>query len=144
MNKLEYMNLHLANLNVFYRKLQNFHWYVTGKNFFTIHEKLEELYDELSEKIDELAERILMVDGKPYGSLKKYLEITKISERDESYICSEEIMKELLNDYSLLLDESKKIKELADEDSDYGTSAMIDEYISSYEKTLWMIKSYLK
>lgn len=144
MNKLEYMNLHLANLNVFYRKLQNFHWYVTGKNFFTIHEKLEELYDEISEKIDELAERILMIDGKPYGSLKKYLEITTIIERDESYVSSEEIMKTLLQDYTNLLSEVKKIKELADDDSDYGTSAMIDEYISSYEKTLWMIKSYLK
>ena len=33
------LNLLLSNLNVLYRKLQNFHWYVKGKDFFVIHEK---------------------------------------------------------------------------------------------------------
>ena len=34
------LNLLLSNLNVFYRKLQNYHWNITGKDFFTAHEKL--------------------------------------------------------------------------------------------------------
>ena len=38
----------------------------------------------------------------------------------------------------------KEIKTAADEENDYGTSAMVDEYISNYEKNLWMLNAYLK
>jgi DNA protection during starvation protein 2 len=38
----------------------------------------------------------------------------------------------------------KEVKETADAENDYGTSAMVDEYISSYEKNLWMLNAYLK
>ena len=31
---LELLNQFLADLNVFYRKLQNYHWNIQGKDFF--------------------------------------------------------------------------------------------------------------
>ena len=34
------LNTFLSDLNVFYRKLQNYHWNIKGKDFFTIHAKL--------------------------------------------------------------------------------------------------------
>ena len=36
------LNKMLCDLAVFYRKLQNYHWNIEGKDFFIIHEKLEE------------------------------------------------------------------------------------------------------
>ena len=39
MNKL---NIQLANWNVINTKLQNYHWFVTGPDFFTLHAKFEE------------------------------------------------------------------------------------------------------
>ena len=44
----EDLNLFLANLNVFYRKLQNYHWNIKGEDFFNVHVKLEELYDDIN------------------------------------------------------------------------------------------------
>ena len=44
----EDLNLFLSNLNVFYRKLQNYHWNIIGEDFFNVHSKLEELYDEIN------------------------------------------------------------------------------------------------
>ena len=35
----------LADLIVEYHKLQNFHWYVKSKDFFTVHAKLDEYYN---------------------------------------------------------------------------------------------------
>ena len=35
------LNSFLSELAVFYRKLQNYHWNVQGKDFFTMHQKLE-------------------------------------------------------------------------------------------------------
>lgn len=36
------LNELLSNLSVFHCKLQNYHWYVEGKEFFQTHTKLEE------------------------------------------------------------------------------------------------------
>ena len=38
------LNQQVANWTVAYTKLHNFHWYVKGPNFFSLHEKFEELY----------------------------------------------------------------------------------------------------
>ena len=35
------LNVFLSDLNVFYRKLQNYHWNITGEHFFVLHAKLE-------------------------------------------------------------------------------------------------------
>lgn len=136
------MNIYLADLNVFYRKLQNLHWYVQGKGFFTVHKKLEELYDDVNEQIDEFAERILAKGNKPLASMKKYLEVAHIKEREDEYISTTNALVEIEKDYKHLLSHCYKMKELADEENDFGTSAMLDEFIADYEKTLWMIKAY--
>ena len=39
------LNQLLADLNVFFRKLQNYHWNIEGKDFFIFHEILEKYYD---------------------------------------------------------------------------------------------------
>ena len=76
----EKLNLYLANLNVLYRKIQNYHWNVTGTGFFAIHTKLEEYYDGINKQIDDVAERILSIGERPLGTMKNYLEITTIKE----------------------------------------------------------------
>ena len=43
------LNCLLSDLNVFYRKLQNYHCNIIGKDFLVIHEKLEEYYDGINE-----------------------------------------------------------------------------------------------
>ena len=39
------LNEFLADLNVFYRKLQNYHWNIIGKNFFVLPAQLEDYYN---------------------------------------------------------------------------------------------------
>ena len=77
---LNNLNTFLCDLNVFYRKLQNYHWNIKGKDFFIVHQKLEEYYTEVNTQIDEIAEHILALGGQPLGTLKDYLNITKIAE----------------------------------------------------------------
>ena len=43
-------------------------------------------------------------------------------------------------DFKFLVEEAKKIKIIADEESDFGTSSIIDEFIVSNEKLLWMLR----
>ena len=141
---VEKLNLYLANLNVLYRKVQNYHGNIAGKGFFTIHSKLEEFYDDLNGQIDDVAERILSIGGRPYGTLKDYLELTTIKEAENKEISIADAVADVKKEFEAMLKLVKEVKETADSENDYGTSAMVDEYISTYEKDLWMLNAYLK
>jgi starvation-inducible DNA-binding protein len=67
------LNKQIANWSVLYTKLHNYHWYVKGGQFFTLHVKFEEFYNEAGLHVDELAERLLAIGGKPAATLKEYL-----------------------------------------------------------------------
>ena len=134
------LNEFLADLNVFYRKLQNYHWNAQGKDFFRTHEKLEELYNEVNESIDEIAEHILILGGQPLGTLKDYLEISTIKEAENKKVKSDEVYNNLITDFGELLKKSIQIKEQADKQNEYSTSSLIDEYILVYGKYIWMLK----
>jgi len=141
---VEKLNLYLANLNVLYRKVQNYHWNIVGTGFFAVHEKLEEYYDAINEQIDDVAERILSIGGRPLGTLKDYLQITTIKEAENKEISIPEAVADVKKEFEAMLKLAKEVKEAADEENDYGTSALVDEYISTYEKNLWMLNAYLK
>ena len=134
----------LANMVVEYHKLQNFHWYVKGKEFFTIHEKLEEYYGFINEAIDEVAEKILMLGGKPIGSLKDFSETASIAEAQNEFLSSEVILGEVEKDFSALLDEAAEIKKSADAEENFLISASMDTYIEEFTKSIWMLRQLCK
>ena len=140
MNLEQNLNELLSDLNVFYRKLQNYHWNVTGQDFFQAHLKLEELYNEINEQIDEVAEHILILGEEPLGTLKDYLEKTNITEAENKKIQSQAVFQTILKDYKKLLEKVTEIKEKADEQKEYSTSALMDDYILDYSKIIWMLK----
>lgn len=143
-NILNNLNVFLSDLNVFYRKLQNYHWNVKGKDFFVVHPKLEEYYTEINAQIDEIAEHILSLNGQPLGTLKDYLSTTKISEAENKKIDSTIVYNELIKDYSTLLQDAKNIKDSADNQNDHKTSAMMDNLIDNYTTKIWMLKQSLE
>ena len=138
-NLVKNLNCLLADLNVFYRKLQNYHWNVKGKDFFMMHAKLEEYYDEINEQIDEVAEHILMLNNQPLGTMKDYLDNTCIQEAKNEKIDECEVIKNIIADYGTLLKKVTEIKEEADNQKFYATSSLMDNYISLYMKNLWML-----
>lgn len=143
MNTNERLNQYLADVNVLFRKVQNFHWNVVGLDFLSVHTQLETLYTELDGQIDVVAERILARGGQPLGTMKSYLEVTKISEAENKKITTTNALEQVKVDYEYMLSALKAIKVAADNEEDYGTSAMVDEYIASFEKTIWILTATL-
>ena len=133
------LNHLLADLVVEYHKLQNFHWYVKGKDFFTVHAKLEEYYNAINKSIDEVAENILMINGKPLAMLKEFLEETSFTEVPGEFITSQEIFAEVLKDFKHMLGHAENIKKSADEENQFAISALMDEEIEFFKKAIWMI-----
>lgn len=142
-NMVKELNKFLSDLNVFYRKLQNYHWNIIGKDFFVIHEKLEEYYDDINKQIDEIAEHILMLNKEPLGTMKDYLENTCIIEARNEKIKDNIVFDTIIKDYETLLNKSKEIKKQADDLNEYATSSLMDNYISDYTKKLWMLKQLM-
>lgn len=144
MKTIEKLNCYLANLNVLFRNLQTYHWYLTGKDFFIIHEKLEEFYNDINIQIDDVAERILAIDGKPFATMTDYLENSFLAEAEAKEIPAKKSLEAVKSDFEKMLELVKEIKVQAEKENDYGTSAQMDDYIRDYEKKLWMIAAYLK
>lgn len=137
------MNQQLANWNVLYTKLHRFHWYVKGPHFFTLHAKFEELYEEAAGTIDELAERLLITGGKPISSLKEYIQYASIEETSET-LSAEEMVQNVVNDFSQLITELKEAKIVAEQGNDEVTSDMFTELIEKLSKHNWMLTSFLQ
>lgn len=137
---LNHLNHFLSDLNVFYRKLQNYHWNIKGESFFVIHVKLEEYYNHINEQIDEIAEHILTLDGEPLGTLKDYLNTTKIVEAKNEKIAGPQVICSITEDYSTLLQDAIRIKKSAEHYEEYKTSTLMDNLIEDYSKTIWMLK----
>ena len=65
---IKLLNELLANYQIYYQNLRNFHWNVSGPNFFELHAKFEELYTAANGGVDAVAERILTLGARPYSS----------------------------------------------------------------------------
>lgn len=134
------LNKLLADLAVFYRKLQNYHWNVEGVDFFMVHAKLEEYYNQINAQIDEIAEHILILGGQPLGTMKDYLAIASMTEAENKKQRSSTIYTTLVADFATLLAQAIQIKEKADKAQEYTTSSLMDTYLEGYGKTIWMLK----
>ncbi|MGD6977613.1 Dps family protein [Bacillus altitudinis] len=139
---LNVVNKQVAGWTVLYVKLHNYHWYVKGKDFFTLHEKFEELYTETATYIDDLAERMLALNGQPVATMKECLEISSIQEA-EGNESAEQMVKNLYDDFSNIAEELKQGMELAAEVGDETTGDMLLAIHQSIEKHNWMLKAYL-
>ncbi|MTT30713.1 DNA starvation/stationary phase protection protein [Terrilactibacillus sp. BCM23-1] len=139
----ELLNKQVANFGVLYIKLHQFHWYVKGPQFFTLHAKFEELYDETTAAFDDLAERLLTIGGSPYSTLKEYLEHASLQESTDVNREADEFVKELINDYTLL---SRELGESINSAAEAGDDVTQDLFIGlkgSLEKHVWMLQAYL-
>ena len=136
------LNELLCDFNVLFRKLQNYHWNITGNDFFEMHEKLEEYYECIYKQIDDVAEQIATLGYQPIGTMKDYLEFSQISEASNEKVQSAKIIPIIIKDFEILLSKFTMIKEHCEKEKVYITSALMDEYINDYSKKLWMIKAF--
>lgn len=137
------MNELLANYEVLLHKLQTYHWYVNGADFFEAHVKLEEYYDEVFEAVDEIAETLLMAGGQPLGTVVDFSKNATIEEAKAEPISSEKAFKSVLSDFELLLKQVLSLKSAADEEGSALISAFADGLVGQLSKNIWMLKQKL-
>lgn len=137
------LNQLLADYHIYYQKLKNFHWNITGKNFFDLHEKFEELYTDARVKIDDIAERILTLRYHPVSKYSVYLKISQIDE-ESPLQTDEEMAMSILEDHKTILQQMTKVIHKASHAKDEGTIDLIGGYIGELEKKSWMLNAWSK
>lgn len=131
----------LASEMVLYVKTRKFHWNVAGNSFMEMHKLFEAQYNELELIIDEVAERIGKLGDKAIGTMKEFndhsilKESTKYEEKDA-------MVKELLEDYRILITKIREFIKEIDETDDFGTADFLTGIIQKHEAQAWILRRY--
>ncbi|QFF99777.1 DNA starvation/stationary phase protection protein [Psychrobacillus glaciei] len=136
------LNKQVASWSVMYAKLHNYHWYVKGPSFFTLHAKFEELYNEATLNMDELAERILTLGASPVGTLKEHLELSDVEEASNKET-ADQMVETVVKDFDKIMISLKKGMDEAAKDEDDMTEDILNAIYQKTEKHQWMLNAFL-
>ncbi len=119
------------------------HWNIEGSSFFSLHKAFEEQYENLFEAVDEIAERVRALDAYAIGGLRKLAEESGLSDFS-SPLPQKDYVAGLVVAHEKVVADATRARELAGETSDLETQDLMIKRLQWHEKTLWMLKSYLK
>ncbi|HZW63726.1 MAG TPA: Dps family protein [Flavobacteriaceae bacterium] len=136
------LNLLLANFQIYYQNLRGIHWNIKGKRFFDLHTKFEELYTDANMKVDLIAERILTLGVTPLHTFDEYTKLAKVPV-GKNVSQDENAVRLIVNSLTELLKIERDILQKSDAINDEGTNAMMSDFITEQEKTVWMMKAWL-
>lgn len=137
------LNVLLSNFQVYYQNLRGIHWNIRGKRFFDLHVKFEELYNDSQLKIDLIAERVLTLGGRPLHTFEDYIKFNQLTV-GKNISNDEKAIHLIVDSLSCLLKIERAILIKSSEINDEGTNAMMSDFISEQEKTIWMMQAWLE
>lgn len=127
----------------FYLKAHNYHWNVTGADFFEYHELFGKIYEEVYGAIDDFAEKIRSLGSFVPASYTRFSVLTQIE--DETEILPQMAMvQQLIEDNQKAIGMLKIVYDLAEANSEHGFSNFLAERMDAHKKHGWMLRSSLR
>lgn len=140
-NLVDQLNKNLADLQVMYVKLHNYHWNVKGKHFFGIHNMTEGYYNYFAAQYDDVAERILQIGGKPITTMKSYLENSEIKEEEGNEFSADDVINSIVRDFNYLKNQFGNTSKISEENNDPTTQTLAEDNMAWIEKAVWMLNA---
>jgi starvation-inducible DNA-binding protein len=134
----------LANSYALMAQTHMAHWNVEGPNFFGLHTAFQAQYEELFAAIDEIAERLRSLDAHAPGGLKRLADASRISELPAEAAPAKDFVAHLIDCHEILLQDARDLRDSCEKAADLETQDVVIARIQTHEKTLWMLKSFLK
>jgi starvation-inducible DNA-binding protein len=119
------------------------HWNVEGSDFFPLHKGFQEQYENLFEAIDEVAERVRALDAYAIGGLTTLAKVAQMEEF-KSPMPQKDYVAALIVAHEKVMEDATRTRDTAGEGSDLQTQDLMIKRLQWHQKTLWMLKSYLK
>lgn len=143
-NVANLLNKLLADENVLYVKTRNFHWNVTGKNFYGMHILLEKHYQELDSMIDDTAERIRQLGHFALATMNDYLKLTNLLEVNHKNLTAGNMIEVLVDDHETIIRVLRRDIIKDENCKDAGTADFATTLLEKHEKMAWMLRAHLE
>ncbi len=132
----------LCTYQVFFHKLQNYHWNVVGGEFFDLHDVTQEMYEKGLINIDEVAERIRVFGSVPQYKMADYVEKSCVKETTHE-LSSDKMTLNLIDDIVCLISCMIESSEFSNRNGDLGTVHMMNGMIKEFETYHWKLSSWI-
>lgn len=137
------LNLVLADSYALMSLTHLAHWNVEGQGFFALHTAFQTQYEELFVAIDEIAERLRALGAYAIGGLGTLAAAAEMKEFVPP-LSQEQYVKSLLAANEKLVKDAIIARDLAGDANDPESQDLMTGRITLHQKTIWMLKSYLK
>ena len=137
------LNLLVADSYALMANTHDAHWNVEGPGFFSLHKAFHEQYENLFEAIDEIAERVRALDAYAPGGLRNFFNLAGIEEF-KSPVSAKDYVAGLVIAHEKTIADAVALRDAANTANDLETQDLVIKRIQWHEKTVWMLKSYLK
>jgi starvation-inducible DNA-binding protein len=139
------LKIAVADETLLYQKLRNYHWNVTGPQFFSLHTAFEKQYKEIADVIDEVAERIRQFGVFSPGTMEELLQITRLSEQPGVVPDARTMVANLVADHESMIRNLRGDIEMIDEqDDEVGAEDLLTGILQQHQKMAWMLRATLE
>lgn len=141
---VEYTSVMLRQLvsmeYVLYVKLQNFHWNVTGWNFYSLHQFFGQQYEELGKFIDRIAEQIRKYGRAAPGAMQEFIQNSLgLEERPGVLLDAQSMVAVSLSDHEAIV---TYLNSLQPNMLDLATQNLLGEILDWHMKYAWMLRAH--
>lgn len=139
---IEKLIIILASLYSLGLKTQNYHWNVTGENFYQYHKLLEKLYKDNLNSIDTLAEHIRLYKAKIPATLEDFAKLSVIKDAKND-VDAHTMLDNLFLANQLIIDTILHWIEVYEKDCKRTTVNLLDEVLEVREQAIYLLSSTL-
>ncbi len=119
------------------------HWNIEGPSFFALHTAFQMQYEELFIAIDEIAERIRALETYAIGGLGTFAKVAKMKEF-AAPLSQGEYVRSLIEANEKLVADAAVARDLAGQANDPESQDLMIGRVTLHQKTIWMLRSFLK
>jgi starvation-inducible DNA-binding protein len=131
----------LADVAIFYHTVHEFHWNVTGHDFYEYHKLYDEIVSDVYESIDPIAENIRKLGGYAKYKMSELIKLADLKEIDGEASNSKTLTNHLVVLNSELINTLMNTFNLANKSNQQGIANFIAERIDMHQKWNWFLKA---
>lgn len=139
----EKLRIVLADSYALYLKAQNFHWNVTGPEFFSLHLLFEKHYEELADAVDEIAERIRSLGAYVDATFSSFHRMATLPEPKQK-LSAHQMIRELLEGHEAVSRLCRPLIPRFQDLHDEASADLLIKRLGVHEKAAWMLRSHLE
>lgn len=131
----------LADVALFYHTVHEFHWNVTGPNFYEYHKLFDEIVSDTYDSIDPIAENIRKLGGYTRYKMSDLVNLANLNEVAEETGNAKTLTNHLVELNSSLINTLMTTFDLANKSNQQGVANFIAERIDMHQKWNWFLKA---